>query len=124
MPVSVKSEVDGVSKKPEAKSWLVEMGAIVVGTGPGGLSGKALEGFAGRPVLEGAGLAWPPIAPLVINMLPKYQSKPKPLESSWETSTNLHLMLICGCAAIRTESICSMMSISCREAPTTRLAER
>src|SRR5437899_2630849 len=101
MPVRVKREGPEL-RRPEVNNVSVELAGMVVpprrlpGKVPSGLDGKKPGLGAAMPLNEGAVPAWPPMVPWFMRTLPKYQSKPRALASSWETSTNLALMLIWG----------------------------
>ena len=119
MPVSVGGEAN-VLRNPDVNIPLVELGAIFVGAGPVGLPGKVPMGFIarGEMVFDVVAPACPPTAPLVISTLPRYQSKPKALVSSWGISTNMHLMLTWGGGVFSTAIFCSTISRSCSVART------
>src|ERR1043166_7898308 len=103
IPVRVK-RVEPELRRPVVTCWSV---------GPTGIKVEVLPAEAGTPgnhpvvfpaVLPVKREGWVPPDPQIVRLfmrtLPKYQSKPRALASSWETSTNLALMLTWGGEAL------------------------
>src|ERR1043166_2950541 len=127
IPVRVK-RVEPELRRPVVTCWSV---------GPTGIKVEVLPAEAGTPgnhpvvfpaVLPVKREGWVPPDPQIVRFfmrtLPKYQSKPRALASSWETSTNLALMLTWGGEALRTWMAASMVSRSWRVARTMRRPSR